>query len=155
QPHIAPPPSRPAQPAPLYGPVELPGGEDEGPPDGLTLDAAIDRLVHANYDLLTKFQEIPKAQADILSAGLRLNPILFASADNVPYGNYSEQRPGAASYEVTVIQPIDANQKRKDRLRLACQARRVLEAQYQDAVRVQIDNLYAAFVDVLDARTAV
>src|SRR5262249_13519430 len=121
---------------------------------GLTLDAAIDRLVQANYDLRTKFQEIPKADADVLSAGLRLNPILFASADNVPYGNYSEQRPGATSYEVTVIQPIDVNQKRKDRVRVARQARRVLEGQYQDAGRVQIDNLCTAYVDVLDAREA-
>jgi cobalt-zinc-cadmium efflux system outer membrane protein len=35
---------------------------------------------------------------------------------------------------------------------VACRARRVLEAQYQDAVRIQIDNLYTAFVDVLAAR---
>jgi cobalt-zinc-cadmium efflux system outer membrane protein len=154
-PQIAPPARAPGQPVPLYGPLELPAGEDEGPPDGLTLDAAIDRLVHANYELRTKFQEIPKADADVLSAGLRLNPVLFVSADNVPYGNYSQQRPGANSYEGTLIQPIDVNQKRKDRVRLACQAKRVLEAQYQDAVRVQIDNLYAAFLDVLKARETV
>jgi cobalt-zinc-cadmium efflux system outer membrane protein len=152
QPRILPPPRQAGQPIPLYGPLELPAAQDEGPPDGLTLDAAIDRLVHANYDLLTKFQEIPKAQADILSAGLRLNPVLFASADNVPYGNYSRQRPGANSYEATLIQPIDVNQKRKDRVRVAQQAKRVLEAQYQDAVRLQIDNLYTAYVDVLEAR---
>jgi len=150
------PPSRQApQPVPLYGPVEIAAVEEEGPANGLTLDAAIDRLVHANYELRTKFQEIPKAQADILSAGLRLNPVLFASADSIPYGNYSSQRPGATSYEVTVIQPLDVNQKRKDRLRVAWQAKRVLEAQYQDAVRVQIDNLYTAYVDVLGARETV
>jgi cobalt-zinc-cadmium efflux system outer membrane protein len=155
QPRILPPPRQVEPAVPLYGPLVLPPGEDEGPPDGLTLDAAIDRLVHANYDLLTKFQEIPKAQADILSAGLRLNPILFASVDNVPYGNYSQQRPGANSYEATLIQPIDVNQKRKDRIRLAQHAKRVLEAQYQDAVRLQIDNLYSAHVDFLEARETV
>ena len=31
----------------------------------------------------------------------------------------------------------------------------MLEAQYQDAVRLEIDNLYTAFVDVLDARETV
>ena len=36
-----------------------------------------------------------------------------------------------------------------------CEARRVLEAQYQDAVRLQINNLYTAFVDVLAARETV
>ena len=66
------------------GALEIPGGEDEGPADGLTLDLAIDRLVHANPDLGTKSQEIPKAQADTLTAGLRANPLILASADNVP-----------------------------------------------------------------------
>lgn len=149
---ITPPARLPTQKAPLYGPLDLLAEENEGPANGLTLDAAIDHLVRTNYDLLTKYQEIPKAQADILSAGLRLNPFLFASADNIPYGNYSQQRPGATSYEATIAQPIDINQKRKVRIRVAEQAKRVLEAQYQDAVRLQIDNLYTAYVDVLDAR---
>ena len=34
-------------------------------------------------------------------------------------------------------------------------AKRVLEAQYQDAVRLQIDNLYTAFSDVLGARETI
>lgn len=151
-PRIASPNTAPSQKAPLYGPLELLTEEDEGPADGLTLDVAIDHLVSTNYDLLTKYQEIPKAQADILSAGLRLNPFLFASTDGIPYGNYSQQRPGATNYEATVAQPIDINQKRKIRVRVAQQAKRVLEAQYQDAVRLQIDNLYTAYVDVLAAR---
>ena len=89
-----------------------------------------------NYGLRTKFQEIPKAQADILSAGLRANPLVFASADGVPYGSYSPQRPGDNSYSVVLIQPIDVNQKRKVRVLVAQQAKKVLDAQYQDAVRL-------------------
>lgn len=154
-PHITPPAPLARQTPPLSGPLDSLAEEDEGPANGLTLDAAIDYLVRTNYDLLTKYQEIPKADADILSAGLRLNPFLFASADNIPYGNYSEQRPGATSYEATVAQPIDINQKRKVRIRVAQQAKRVLEAQYQDAVRLQIDNLYTAYIDILDARQTV
>ncbi len=38
---------------------------------------------------------------------------------------------------------------------VACQAKRVLEAQFQDAVREEIDNLYTEFVDVLAARETV
>ena len=103
----------------------------------------------------TKFQEIPKAQADILSAGLRANPLVFASADGVPYGSYSPRRPGENGYSVVLIQPIDVNRKRLVRVHVAEQAKKVLEAQYQDAVRLEIDNLYTAFVDVLDARETV
>ena len=140
---------------PIYGPLEVPDVSDEGPPDGLTLDTAIERLAQVNYGLRTKFQEIPKAQADILSAGLRGNPLVFASADGVPYGSYSPRRPGENGYSVVLIQPIDVNRKRLVRVHVAEQAKKVLEAQYQDAVRLEIDNLYTAFVDVLDARETV
>ncbi len=144
------PATRPATPS--YGALDLPEGQDEGPPNGMTLEQAIEQLLHNNPDLGTKFQEIPKAQADILTAGMRANPLVFASADNTPYGNYSQQRPGNNGYSVVLIQPIDVNGKRRARVHVAQQARKVLEAQYQDAVRLALDNLYTAFVDVLDAR---
>ncbi len=133
-------------------PLELPVGEDEGPPDGLSLDRAIDRLVECNYDLRVRYQELPKAQTDILSAGLRNNPFLFLSADSLPYGRYSPQRPGAALYDITIVQPIDISGKRHNRVLVAQQAKRVLEASYQEAVRQEIDRLYSAYVDVLEAR---
>lgn len=154
-PQIAPPAQLPSRPAPLAGPLALPTTDEEGPPDGLTLDAAIDMLVERNYDLLTRYQELPKADADILSAGLRLNPLVTGGVDGVPYGRYSEQRPGEIVYSSTVIQPWDINQKRRDRVVVARRAKRVLEAQYQNAVRLEIDNLYTAYVDVLDAREVV
>lgn len=152
---IAPLPTAPNQRTPVFGPLDLPAGDDEGPLDGLTLDMAIERLKQANFGLKTKFQEIPKAQADILSAGLRANPLVFASADGVPYGSYSQKRPGENGYSVVLIQPIDVNRKRLVRVHVAEQAKKVLEAQFQDAVRSEIDNLYTAYVDVLDARETV
>lgn len=154
-PSIVSPPIRLPEELPVMGPLEIPSEVDEGPPDGLTLDAAIEALVRQNFDLNTKFQEIPKADADILSAGLRGNPLVFASADDNPYGRYSQQRPGENGYGVTIIQPIDANNKRRVRILAAQQAKRVLESQYQDAVRLEIDNLYSAYVDVLAAREGV
>ena len=41
--------------------------------------------------------------------------------------------------------------KRIARRAAAIQARRVVEARFQDAVRIQIDNLYTAYVDVVAA----
>jgi cobalt-zinc-cadmium efflux system outer membrane protein len=105
--------------------------------------------------LRIKYQEIPKADADVLTAGLRGNPLVFASADEVPYGSYSPQRPGENGYGVTVIQPIDINHKRDLRIAVAQRAKRVLEAQYQDAVRLEIGNLYTAYTNVLAARETV
>ncbi len=151
-----PPPLAPApMPTPLYGVLEVPALADEGPPDGMTLDQAIERLLRDNPDLRMRAKELPKAQADIVSAGLRNNPFLFGDVSNVPYQAYSPQRPGEVSYGVTLIQPWDVNKKRLVRIRVAQSARNVVEALYQDAVRVQIDNLYTAFLDVLAAREAV
>lgn len=142
-------------PTPLYGVLEIPALADGGPPEGITLDQAIDRLVQANPDLAARAKELPKAQADIVSAGLRNNPFLFGDVSNIPYQSYSPQRPGMVSYGVTIIQPWDVNQKRKVRVLVAQSAHSVVEALYQDAVRLEIDNLYTVFLDVLAAREAV
>lgn len=151
------PPALPGPPppeVPLYGAVEdLPA--DDGPPDGLTLEQAIARLIHVNPDLAVKFREIPKADADVLTAGLWSNPLLFASIDGVPYGGYSPARPGSTIYGITLVQPFDVNGKIRARSRLARIGKQVLCAQYQDAVRLEIENLHAVWVDVLAARTTV
>jgi cobalt-zinc-cadmium efflux system outer membrane protein len=138
---------------PLYGELELPAEEEE-PAGGLSLDDAIDRLLAANYNLSVKFQDIPKARAEILTAGLRNNPFLFVSASNLPYQPYSPQRPGTANYDLTFIQPIDVSGKHKNAVLMARQAKNVLEAQFQAAVRMEIDKLYSAFADVLEAQAA-
>ena len=45
----------------LYGALELPKDDgDEGPPDGLTLDQAIDLLKRQNLDLRAKFSRFPR-----------------------------------------------------------------------------------------------
>ncbi|HUY31449.1 MAG TPA: TolC family protein [Pirellulales bacterium] len=139
-------------PAPIYGPLEIPQGEEEGPSDGLTLDQAIEKLVRENYDLRSKAYEIPQARADVLTAGLRANPFVFGTASSYPYQAYSPSRPGQNSYSMTVIQAIDVNRKRLARIEVATRAKQVLEAQYQDAVRIEIDNLYNVFLDVVAAR---
>jgi cobalt-zinc-cadmium efflux system outer membrane protein len=137
----------------VYGTLDLPATTEEGPPNGLTLDQAVEHLVQNNPGLRTRFQELSKADADIVSAGLRNNPFLFGNVGNVPYGTPSPVL-GGVTYEITVIQSWDVNQKRKSRIRVARSAKNVLECLYQDAVRIQIDNLYTAFIDVLAAREA-
>lgn len=154
---ISAPPALPIADVPLYGPMEIPAGpEEDGPPGGLTLDQALDRLVSENLDLRARFHEIPKAQADILTAGLRANPLLFFDAQQVPYGNFSNRKEGGPTqFDLSINYPLDLNRKRRARLDVACRARKVLEAQFQDAVRIEIDNLYTAFVDHLAARETV
>ncbi|MFO0893093.1 MAG: TolC family protein [Isosphaeraceae bacterium] len=148
------PPAIPFTEVPLYGPLSVPmGPEDDGPPDGLTIDQAIERLIRENLDLRAQFHEISKARADILTASLRANPILYADSQLIPYGNFSKERPGGETqYDLNITYPLDLSHKRQARTAVACQAKRVIEAQYQDAVRLQIDSLCAAYVEALGAR---
>lgn len=130
-------------------------GFDEGPIDGPTIDDAIEHMIRHNAELRSKRREIPQAQADVITAGLRENPLLFYSSDGVPYGSYSEKRPGEIEHGLSVVMPIDYSGKRRARVSVAEREREVLEAQYQNAVRLAIDDLAVVFVDVLAQRAAV
>lgn len=149
----------PVEPAPIpaYGAPDVEEAPTFlGPESGLTLDSAIDLLIRRNLSLIALRLEVPMADADILTASLRANPIVYADAQLVPYGRYWTGRPGGQTqYDVNVTYPIDVTRKRRARTRVAEQAKRVTEAQLQDAVRLQIDNLYTAFVDVAEAAQTV
>ena len=160
-----PPPSRgiaapqplPVPQPPFYGTLELPKGpEEEGPPQGLTIDQAIDQYVHQNLNLQALFLELPQARADVLTASLRANPIFYADAQLVPYGTFSTSRPsGPTQYDINISHPIDFSHKRQARTIYAELALYVMERQYQDAVRTGLGGLYVAYVDVLAARRTV
>jgi cobalt-zinc-cadmium efflux system outer membrane protein len=160
-----PPPSRgiaapqplPVPQPPFYGTLELPKGpEDEGPPSGLTLDQTIDQYLRQNLNLRALFLELPQARADVLTASLRANPIFYADAQLVPYGNFSTSKPsGPTQYDINISHPIDFSHKRQARTIYAELALRVMEQQYQDAVRTGLGGLYVTYVDVLAARRTV
>ena len=154
---ITAPSEKPTYSPPSYGSYAIPTGPaDDGPPDGLTLDQAIEATIRNNLDLRAKSYEIPQAQADILNAGLRANPVFYADGQLVPYGRYTRDKPGGQTqYDVNVSYPLDLSQKRQARTLYATRAKRVIEAQYQDAVRNSVDQIYSAFVTVLAARQTV
>ncbi len=138
---------------PLYGALELPTTPDEGPADGLTFDQAIEMAVRANLELMARRFEINMAQADVLQASLRANPLFYADSQLVPYGSYSKDRPGGQTqYDVNVSHPLDLSHKRQARTAAAVQARRVVEAQFQDAVRLMLANVGYAYVNAQAAR---
>ncbi len=156
---ITAPPAQPITPAagPLLGTLEIPSRPDEdGPPNGLTLDQAIDRMLQGNLDLRNKFYEIPQAQADILQASLRSNPVFYADGQLEQYGKFNRSRPGGPSqYDININYPVDVTFKRLARTEVATRARKVIEAQYQDAVRQKLNDLYTAYVNALAARQTV
>jgi cobalt-zinc-cadmium efflux system outer membrane protein len=123
-----------------------------GQKGGTTLDAAIEQLVSKNLDLLAAKLEVPMAEADVLTANLRTNPIFYADTQLIPYGHFSFLRPGGPPQsDININYPLDVSFKRVARTRSAREAKSAVEAQLQDAVRNQIDNLYTYHVGVVQA----
>lgn len=141
---------------PLTGRLGIrPGGEPPGPSDGLTIDQAIDRVLQLNPELKAQAREISKSRADVITAGLRANPFIYSDVSLIPYGSFQGTSGGSTHSDINITHPIDLNHKRRRRVEAAVRAQEVTEAQYQNAVRLQIDNLYTAWVDVLAARETI
>ena len=137
----------------LAAPIDITLLDDAGPPDGLTLDAAIERTMQANFDIRALRQELAQADADILTAGLRTNPLVYMDTQFIPYGAFNDARPGGPTqYDLNITYPLDVSRKRQARVVVARMARTTLEAQFQDVSRRQIDNVGKAFVNVQAAR---
>ncbi len=146
--------------APFVGPLAIPsGGEDDGPPDGLTLDQAIEITLERSRDLRAKYYEIPQAKADILQASLRANPVFYQDGQLLAYPgtHFSRQVAGGPSqYDTNVTFLLDVARQRLARTAVAERAEKVLEAQYQEAIRQRIDDVYDAYVlGALSARQMV
>ena len=152
-PESLPPPMAPAAVAASTTTVDTSIIDDPGPPDGLTLDAALERMMVANLDIRALRHELTQADADILTAGLRTNPLVYMDTQFIPYGTFNDQRPGGPTqYDLNITLPLDVSKKRQARTVVARMARTTLEAQFQDVARRQIDNVYRAFVNLQAAR---
>ena len=109
-----------------YGDLQLDiEQENYGLPGGLTLDAAIEQLVSQNLDLLAAKLEVPMADADVLTANLRANPIFYADTQLIPYGHFSFLRPGGPPQsDININYPLDLSFKRLARTRSAREAKK-------------------------------
>jgi outer membrane protein, heavy metal efflux system len=112
------------------------------PPDGLTLEDAVLRFLADNLELQALRDEITMAQAHVEAAGQRPQAALFFKI-------------GANGIERTIKEPWEPPFRRWIDMIQSRTIKRVMEAQYEDAVRIRTDNLYTAFVDVQAANLAV
>ncbi len=138
---------------PQYGELELDAEfEDYGTPDGMNLDSAIEMLVRQNLDLQAARLEVPMADADVLTANLRANPdllrrhparsvraLLVLAAGWAGADRRQHQLPARRDLQASGSHPFGR------------EAKSVTEAQLQDAIRNQIDNLYTVYEDNVSA----
>ena len=132
------------------------GPEDQGPPDGLTLDQAIEIYVHQNLDLRPGPGAAPgpggraHGQPARQSDPLRRQPA--HPVRQLQHG--AARRPDPVRPEHLASHRLFPQADRRGRS-MPRSSLRVMEHQYQDAVRRGIGDLYLAYVNVLAARRTV
>jgi cobalt-zinc-cadmium efflux system outer membrane protein len=109
---------------------------------GLTLQQSVDRFLKENLELRAMHEEIPMAQADIEAAGQPPQAFLLINV-----GTHGINTWRIHTWELFPSRWIDTL--------VARTLKRVIETQYQNAVRTRLDRLYRAFVDVEAAQLAV
>lgn len=132
-------------------------------PDTITLEQAEDLLLNRSLPLLASKYQIDAAEAARRVAGLRLNPTLQVSAEQVPF---SSNLPGAVpnfyrtnadaaampTYTVEWGQPFERGGKRRLRSEQAQFNLTAAQAQSLDVLREQLLSLRQAFTAALLAR---
>jgi len=121
-----------------------------GPEHGMTLQRAMEIMLQQNPDVIAARSEVDQAQSDIVTAGLRSNPLFYADMQQVPYRVLA---PGQA--DVNFAYPIDVSGKRRTRVKSAVCVLRSIEWKNRDFARRQIDNLQTLFVDALASQVTV
>jgi len=123
----------------------------------LTIQQAIDEAIQHNLNLLAERSRLAVADAALVTAHLRPNPVTSASADHLDWlgtGFNEVNNGGPPEYAVRVDVPFERGSKRDKRVAVASIERTIAEAEFANAVRqLQIDVTLAC-IDVLAARAS-
>jgi cobalt-zinc-cadmium efflux system outer membrane protein len=121
----------------------------------LTIEGAVEEAVQRNLGLLAERANLSIAEAALITAQLRPNPVLSGGANNLDWlgtGFNDINNAGPQEYAVRVDVPFESAHKRELRTEVAGQAKRLAEAQFADAVRRLKLDVTLASIDVLEAK---
>jgi len=126
-----------------------------GGPATLTIAQAVDEAVQRNLSLLAERSNLSIADAAMVTARLRPNPVASFSADHLDLlgtGFDETNNGGPSEVALRVDLPIERGGKRAARAEVASAARSLAEARFADAVRALRLDVTLACIDVLAAR---
>jgi outer membrane protein, heavy metal efflux system len=121
----------------------------------LTLDEAINEAIASNLNLIAERYNLSVAEAKIITARLRPNPVLTVEGDHLPLLGTefnSINMAGPPEYAVRTDFILERGGKRDDRIAVAENNKEVVRAQLQNTIRLLILDVQNAFVEVLQAR---
>jgi len=121
----------------------------------LSIDQAVSEAIEKNLSLIAERWNIAVAEAAMITARLRPNPVLSGSADHLDWlgtGFDDANGAGPSEYAVRVDVPFERGRKRELRAEVASAAKSVAQAQLADTIRrLKLDVTLAA-IDVLEAK---
>jgi cobalt-zinc-cadmium efflux system outer membrane protein len=121
-------------------------------PDRLTIDQAVAEAVENNIGLLAERYNVSVAQARVITARLRPNPILSMGGDHLPLAGTTfntENMAGPPEYAVRTDFVIERGGKRGQRINAADAAVSAAQLRLRNAIRTLVLDVQSAFVDVL------
>jgi cobalt-zinc-cadmium efflux system outer membrane protein len=125
------------------------------PAQQFTIEQAVAEAIDKNLSLVAERLNVAVADAAIVAAGLRPNPVVSGSADHLDWlgtGFNEINGAGPAEYAVRVDVPFERGHKRELRMDVAGAAKSVAEAQLADTIRKLKLDVTLASIDVLEAK---
>src|SRR5262245_7305402 len=125
------------------------------PRDQVTIDDAIREALDKNLGLLAERYNISIAEARIIQARLRPNPVFSAGLDyqnlfDAPFSRDNNIGPSEYNFRTDFV--LERGGKRQSRIDVAENAREVAQLQLLNSIRGVVLDVESAFVDVLLAK---
>jgi cobalt-zinc-cadmium efflux system outer membrane protein len=121
----------------------------------MTIEGAVTEAVQNNLTLLAERANLSIADAGLVTARLRPNPVLSGSAESLDIlgtGFDEVNQAGPPQYSVRVDVPFERGGKRDLRVDAAGQKRQVAEAEFAESVRRLKLDVALASIDVLETK---
>jgi cobalt-zinc-cadmium efflux system outer membrane protein len=116
----------------------------------ITVERAVAEAIEKNFALMAQRQNIAVAEARIITARLRPNPVLTVEGDHLDLlgTRYSDvNRAGPAEFSARTDVVLERGGKRNYRIEAAEAAREVARLQFLDSVRSLVLDVQTAFAD--------
>jgi outer membrane protein, heavy metal efflux system len=125
------------------------------PLQAITIEQAVQEAIQNNPGLLAERLGVPVADAAVISARLRPNPVISASTDHLDWlgtGFSDVNGAGPTETALRVDIPFERGRKREYRMDTAGYARKIAEARVVDSIRKLRLDVTLACIDVLEAQ---
>src|SRR5262245_11179655 len=125
------------------------------PIEPLTMEQAVAEAIEKNPTILAEKYSVPMAQARLVTAGLRPNPVLSIGADHLDAlgtGYDAENAAGPPEYSVRTDFVFERGAKRRRRIDVADAGRLVARLQLLNTTRSVVLDVQTTFVELLLAK---